>query len=169
VVILGIDPGSNVTGYGLIEQDGGRLRLLDAGAIRAGRGDALPARLRLIHDALAELLAQARPGEVAIESVFAARNAHSALVLGHARGVALLAVSLRDIPVVEYAPREVKLALTGHGAAGKEQVRFMVQRLLALPRAPASLDASDALAIAICHAQRRTAPPATLPRRGGAR
>lgn len=167
MIILGIDPGSQVTGWGVVETAAGRWRLRGAGAVRARRGAALSDRLRTIHEALLEIADAHRPTVVAVESVFAARNPRSALVLGHARGAALLAAALRDIPVAEYAPREVKLALTGTGAAQKEQVRFMVKRLLGLSTSPSSLDASDALAVALCHGLRRRDPAARLVGEGG--
>ncbi len=149
--ILGIDPGSRATGFGLVDGAAGRLRLVDAGTVRPGRDLSLPDRLRVIHEALLELVDRHGPAVMAVESVFSARNPRSSLVLGQARGAILLAAALRDVPVAEYAPREVKMAVTGNGAAVKEQVRFMVVRLLGLARPPASLDASDALAVALCH------------------
>ncbi len=169
MIILGIDPGSRCTGYGLIERSGNRHRLLDAGAIHTPRDADLPARLRVIHEALTEIIESRPPDAAAIEDVFNARNARSSLILGQARGAAMLAAALNDIPVAEYAPREVKLALTGNGAATKEQVRFMVQRLLGLDKAPASTDASDALGIALCHALRSGGPRPPAPKKGNAR
>jgi crossover junction endodeoxyribonuclease RuvC len=160
MIILGIDPGSRRTGYGVVEARGSRLRLRDAGTIETPRDADLARRLRVIHEALADVIAAHEPAEAAVEDVFNARNARSSLVLGQARGAAMLAAALRDITVAEYAPREVKMALTGNGAATKEQVRFMVQRLLGLAEPPASTDASDALGIALCHALRRGAPRA---------
>ena len=154
MVILGVDPGSHATGYGVIEAQGSRCRFLDAGTIRALRTDPLPKRLLTIHQALLEVIDQHKPDAVAVEDVFNARNARSSLILGQARGVALLAGAVRQIPVAEYAPREVKQALTGNGAATKEQLRFMVTRMLSLAKEPASLDASDGLGLAICHALR---------------
>jgi len=154
VLILGIDPGSHATGFGLVAASGNRLRLVDAGTIRAARGQELPLRLRTIHEALVELIVRHRPGVMAVENVFNARNARSSLILGHARGAIVLAAALHDVPVAEYAPGEVKMALAGNGGARKEQVRFMVTRMLGLPRPPASLDASDALGVALCHALR---------------
>jgi crossover junction endodeoxyribonuclease RuvC len=168
VRILGIDPGSHVTGYGVIDHVGGRLRLVDAGVVRAPKGGDLTARLRTIHEGVTAIIAEHAPDRMAVEDVFVAKNARSSLVLGHARGVILLAAALRDIPIAEYAPREVKLALTGNGATTKEQVRYMVVRLLALNAEPSSLDVSDALAVALCHAM-RSGGPAGLARAGGQR
>jgi len=162
MIILGIDPGSRRTGYGVIEARGNRFGLIDAGTVGTPRDAALPRRLRIIHESLVAIAADAAPDVAAVEDVFNARNARSSLILGQARGAALLAAALRDIPVAEYAPREVKMALTGNGAATKEQVRFMVQRLLGLARPPASTDTSDALAIALCHAMRSGSPVASL-------
>ena len=161
MIILGIDPGSRRTGYGVIEARGNRFGLIDAGTVEAPRGAELPRRLRVIHEALVSIAADAAPDVAAVEDVFNARNARSSLILGQARGAALLAAALRDIHVAEYAPREVKMALTGNGAATKEQVRFMVQRLLGLAKPPASTDTSDALAIALCHAMRSGSPVAS--------
>ncbi len=158
MIILGVDPGSHATGFGVVEADGSRLRFRDAGTVRARRSDPLPMRLRTIHEALLEVIDAEAPTVMAVENVFSARNPRSSLVLGQARGAVLLAGALRDIPVAEYAPREVKMALTGTGAAAKEQLRFMVTRLLSLPRPPASLDASDALGVALCHAMRDAGP-----------
>jgi crossover junction endodeoxyribonuclease RuvC len=165
MLVLGVDPGSQATGYGVIGL-GAATRLVAAGVIRPPRDAALPERLCEIHAAVAALIREHRPREMAVESLFNARNPRSALVLGHARGVILLAGAQAGIPVHEYAPREVKSALTGNGGAGKEQVRFMVMRLLGLAGDPPPLDASDALAVALAHAGRpRTGPLAPVRRR----
>jgi crossover junction endodeoxyribonuclease RuvC len=160
MIVLGVDPGSHATGYGVVDVDGSRLRFVDAGTIRAAKSDDLARRLRTIHEALVDVVESNSPTVMAVENVFNARNPRSSLILGQARGAALLAGSLNDIPVAEYAPREVKMALTGNGAATKEQLRWMVTRLLALPQPPKSLDASDALGVALCHAMRSGAPVA---------
>ena len=154
MIILGVDPGSHATGYGVIDVNGGRMSCLDAGTIRATKGDDLSSRLRTIHEALLEIITANDPDEMAVEDVFIAKNARSSLILGHARGAILLAGSLQSIPIAEYAPREVKMAVTGNGAAAKEQLRWMVTRLLSLPKEPSSLDTSDALSVAVCHAMR---------------
>jgi len=155
--VLGIDPGSRTTGYGVVEMRGNRLLHVAHGTLTGGRDAALPRRLGVIYRGLQEVLAAYRPEEVSIESIFHARNAQSALKLGHARGVALLAAELGEVPVVEYTPMQVKSAVVGYGKADKVQVQQMVRRLLALPKIAAA-DASDALAVAICHLQsRRTA------------
>jgi crossover junction endodeoxyribonuclease RuvC len=151
VRIVGIDPGSERTGYGCVETDGRRHRLVTCGAIQAAVGDAFPARLARIHRELAALFAKIRPDCIAVESVFHAVNARSALKLGHARGVALLAAVEAGCPIVEYTPAEVKRAVVGYGRAEKQQVQQMVKLLLGLARPPSPYDASDALAVAICH------------------
>jgi len=152
--ILGIDPGSRVTGFGVLErQTGGRLSYVDSGCIRLGKAD-MAARLAELDDALAQLIAQSRPQEVSLERVFVMRNVDSALKLGQARGVILCAIGRASLPLAEYAPRLVKQTVTGTGAATKEQVQHMVRQLLNLSGTPAA-DAADALALAICHAHQR--------------
>ena len=149
--IFGIDPGSERTGYGCVETDGRRHRLVICGAISTtGSGD-FAARLAVIHDALAGHLRDCRPAAVAIESLFHAVNVRSALKLGHARGVAMLAAVEAGLPVFEYTPAEIKRAVVGYGRAEKAQVQRMVKVLLGLDRAPSPHDAADALAVAICH------------------
>ncbi len=150
--IFGIDPGSERTGYGCVETDGSRHRLVVCGAIAAPIRCGFPAQLHAIHQRLAALLAEHRPDCVVIESVFHAVNARSALKLGQARGVAVLAAVEGGCPVFEYAPAEVKRAVVGYGRAEKRQVQEMVRLLLGLAEAPSPHDAADALALAICHA-----------------
>jgi crossover junction endodeoxyribonuclease RuvC len=151
VRIFGIDPGSERTGYGCIETDGSRQRLVACGAISASPGADFPQRLLVIHEGLRALLEEHRPDAVAIEDVFHARNVRSALKLGHARGVALLAATQAGVPVTAYSPAEVKRAVVGYGRAEKQQVQHMVCLLLGLATVPSPYDASDALAVAICH------------------
>jgi crossover junction endodeoxyribonuclease RuvC len=151
--ILGLDPGSQRTGFAVIDVDGGKIAYCVSGAIRT-RGDSLAERLQEIFVGVAELVNEHRPDEVAIERVFMHRNADSALKLGQARGAALSATFSVRPRVFEYAPREVKLAVVGTGAAQKDQVQLMVKRLLGLSGALAE-DAADALAIAVCHAHSR--------------
>ena len=158
--IFGIDPGSERTGYGCVETDGRRLRLISTGVIRARPGDPFPSRLARIHAELATLLASAQPDAVAIENLFYAVNARTALRLGHARGVAMLAAVQAECLVVEYTPAEVKRAVVGYGRAEKPQVQQMVKLLLGLARVPAPHDAADALAVAICHAHSSPFRPA---------
>ena len=149
--ILGIDPGSNATGYGLIDFAGGVLRHLEHGVLRPSRSAGMAVRLAGIHRGVAELVERTAPDMAAVERVFLAANPRSALVLGQARGVALAALGSAGIEVAELAAREVKKSVVGTGSASKKQVQAMVQRLLALDAEPPS-DAADALAIAICQA-----------------
>jgi crossover junction endodeoxyribonuclease RuvC len=151
VRIFGIDPGSIRTGYGCVETDGRRHHLIACGAIASQASDSFPDRLARIHDELARLLKTHRPDAVVVENVFHAKNARSALKLGHARGVAILAAVQAGCDVVEYTPAEVKRAVVGYGRAEKHQVQQMVKLLLGLTRAPSPHDAADALAVAICH------------------
>jgi crossover junction endodeoxyribonuclease RuvC len=152
VKIFGIDPGSDRTGYGCVESVGSRHRIVISGAISGG-GASFPEKLLKIHTGLAVLLAECRPDCVAIENLFHSTNARSALKLGHARGVAMLAAVEAGLPIAEYTPAEVKKAVVGYGRAEKRQVQHMVKLLLGLPALPTPHDAADALAIAICHSQ----------------
>ncbi|MAT65701.1 MAG: crossover junction endodeoxyribonuclease RuvC [Gammaproteobacteria bacterium] len=147
--ILGIDPGSRQTGFGLIDAEGNRMRHVHSGFLRI-QGEDFPARLRAIFLGIRELVQDYAPEAVAIEQVFVSRNADSALKLGQARGAAICGALQAEVPVAEYSPREVKQALVGRGGAAKEQVQHMVGLLLNLP-APLQADQADALAIAICH------------------
>ena len=149
--IFGIDPGSQRTGYGCIESSGSRHRLIVCGALTTPARATFPDKLTAIHAGLSELLARHRPDSVAVEDIFYARNVRSALKLGHARGVALLAAAEAGIPVVEYAPAVIKRAVAGYGRAEKSQIQLMIQLLLGLDAPPSPHDAADALAIAICH------------------
>lgn len=148
--ILGIDPGLRVTGFGVIEANGTRLRYVTSGCIRMSPGE-LPERLKIILRDLGTVIATHVPCEVAIEKVFVNVNPRSTLLLGQARGAAISAAVLAELPVNEYTALQIKQAVVGHGQAAKEQVQEMVRRLLALPARP-STDAADALACAICHA-----------------
>ena len=149
--VFGIDPGSERTGYGCVDTDGRRHRLVVCGALKAPFGATFPERLRLIHEGLTTLIAEHRPDLVAIENLFHSVNAKSALKLGHARGVAMLAAVEAGIPLVEYTPAEIKRAVVGYGRAEKSQVGQMVKLLLGLHSLPSPHDAADALAVAICH------------------
>ncbi|HXV63728.1 MAG TPA: crossover junction endodeoxyribonuclease RuvC [Vicinamibacteria bacterium] len=150
--ILGIDPGSQVTGYGAIDSDGAEHRLVEHGVIRTRSGLRFPEKLRVVHDRLVEVVERARPDQVVVEDLFYASNVKSALRLGHVRGVVILAAVVRGLPVAEYAPLEVKQAVVGYGRADKWQVQKMVATLLNLESPPEPHDAADALAVAICHA-----------------
>ncbi len=154
--IFGIDPGSLRTGYGCIESDGSRHRLIACGAIAPPRDASFPDKLLAIHDGLDALISMHRPDCVAVEDVFHARNVRSALLLGHARGVALLAATRAGVPVVAYSPAEIKRAVVGYGRAEKRQVQGMVKLLLGLDRPPSPHDVADALAVAICHLHNRS-------------
>ncbi len=148
--ILGIDPGLRVTGFGVIEKTGNQLVYITGGCIRVPQGE-LPLRLKSILDSLGEILAEFKPAQVAIEKVFVNVNPQSTLLLGQARGAAICAAVLKNLPVAEYTALEIKQAVVGNGHAKKEQVQEMVKRLLTLDGLP-SPDAADALACAICHA-----------------
>lgn len=156
--IIGVDPGTLVTGYGVIDCEGGKLTLVEYDVIRTKPTMSLPLRLRAIHTKLLEAIDRTAPDEFAIESAFYSKNVQSTLKLGHARGVSILAAVLREIPTAEYSPREVKQAVTGTGGATKEQVEYMVMSMLKIEERHAFLDATDALAIAICHSGRRGRP-----------
>jgi len=151
VRIFGIDPGSDRTGYGCVESDGSRHRIVACGAIRTLPLAAFPDKLLDIHTRLAALLRECHPDAVAIENLFHAANVRSALRLGHARGVAMLAAVEAGVRVFEYTPAEIKRAVVGYGRAEKPQVQHMVKLLLGLAAVPSPHDAADALAVAICH------------------
>jgi crossover junction endodeoxyribonuclease RuvC len=159
--ILGIDPGSQCTGYGLVEESGGGLRPLAQGILRPGPRLDLPDRLLEIHRGVKALVTEHAPDVVAVETAFYHKSARSTLVLGHVRGVILLAAREAAIPVTEYAPREIKLSVTGNGGAAKEQVALLMRGLLHLT-GPLALDASDALAVAFCHWHRSRSPLVAL-------
>ena len=154
VRLLGIDPGLRFTGWGLLEVDGNRLRHLADGVIATDDADAVPLRLKMLHNALQALIEEHRPDEAAVEETYVNRNGAATLKLGYARGIALLAPALMGVSVTEYGAKSVKKSVVGTGGATKDQVEIMVRRLLpgcVLKRA----DASDALAVAICHAHHR--------------
>ncbi len=159
--IFGIDPGSDRTGYGCVESDGSRHQVVVCGAITAAADASFPEKLLQIHKRLAVLIAECAPDCVAIENIFYSVNARSALKLGHARGVAILAAVEAGLPVIEYTPAEIKRAVVGYGRADKPQMQQMVKLLLNLPSVPTPHDAADALAVAICHLHSREPPRAT--------
>ena len=160
MLILGIDPGSIRTGYGFVSQERGRLHFRQCGLIRPPRGRALPERLYALHEGLRDLLRGLRPDLVAIEESFVGRHARSALVLGHARGALIVAALSEGVPLAEYAPRLIKLAVTGVGSASKEQMKTMVRRIAVGTPEQIGHDEADALAVAICHAHRTRLPEA---------
>jgi crossover junction endodeoxyribonuclease RuvC len=158
-VFLGIDPGTAVTGYGVVRRrEGGSVSLLECGVIRTSSSEPLPLRIREIFLGVQEIMERFQPGAVAVEDVFQGKNVRSALTLGHARGAILLAAALKDLTIAEYSPREIKSAVVGHGNATKEQVAYMVQRHLRLKEPPAPADDADGVAAALCHCIVSTSP-----------
>ena len=154
MIVLGIDPGTANTGYGVVCDGRGRLAALDGGVIATSPGTPAERRLTAIHERIAALIAEHRPDAVALEDLYFGANARSAFAVGHARGVALLAAGQRALPCRGYTPQQVKGAVCGSGRAPKEQVQRMVAALLALPEPPRADHAADALAVAICHLNR---------------
>jgi crossover junction endodeoxyribonuclease RuvC len=156
MIILGVDPGTLITGYGVIEEKNGRFKVLDVDVVQNRSDHTMPARLKAIYVALCKVIDRFHPDEFAIETAFYGKNAQSAMKLGHARGVSILAAVNHEIPTAEYSPREVKRAVVGTGAASKDQVSYMVQSILNLKSPPKYYDATDALAVALCHYHRST-------------
>lgn len=156
--VFGIDPGSERTGYGCVETDGSRHRIVVCGAISSPALASFPDKLLRIHRQLTAILEECRPDSVAIENLFHSVNVRSALRLGHARGVAMLAAVEAGVPVFEYTPAEIKRAVVGYGRADKPQVQHMIKLILGLAEVPSPHDAADALAVAICHVH--AMPPA---------
>jgi crossover junction endodeoxyribonuclease RuvC len=171
MIVLGVDPGTVATGYGVVAAAGSRFTCLAQGDVRAPAKWPMAERLCAIHAAVADLIAHHRPEALALEEAFMARNAQTALKLGQARGVILLAGAQAGIPVFGYAPAHVKQAVVGHGRAEKDQIGYMITRILGLSAPPASEHAADALGLAYCHLQQGrfhalTAGGATHPRSG---
>ena len=161
--VLGIDPGTAVLGFGVVDSGPGEARLVEGGVLSTRARDPLPSRLRMIHDAVAELITRHRPDAMAVESVFYARNVRTTMVMSHARGVILLAGEEAGIPLVEYTPAMVKKSVVGRGGALKPQVAYMVAQLLRLRTPPTPHDAADGVAVALAHVLRtRTARPRAL-------
>lgn len=162
-VIIGIDPGTNVMGYGVLGVEGRHTAVIGMGAVKFRASDSHYLRLRRIHESVLGLIEQFLPDEMAIEAPFFGKNVQSMLKLGRAQGVAMVAALSRDMPIAEYEPRKIKMAITGNGAASKEQVQEMLRRILAIDRAdlPAELDATDALAAALCHYYESSRPQRT--------
>lgn len=154
---IGVDPGVNIVGYGVVSESRGALACHGWGAIRTPQGASLPKRLKRIADELREVIARHSPTELALEESFFAKDAQSALKLGHARGVIMLVAEEAGLPVFEYSPLKIKQTVTGYGRAEKEQVRVMVRSMLSLKENPTPLDASDALAVAITHLNHQSA------------
>ena len=151
MLVLGIDPGTAITGYGLVREDEQGLVLVACGTVTTPAGEPLPLRLKTIYAGLAAVIREHQPDQAAVEELFFSRNVRTALAVGHARGVALLAVADAGLPVFEYKPLEVKQAITGYGGADKSQIQEMVRMLLNLERVPQPDDAADAVAVAVCH------------------
>jgi crossover junction endodeoxyribonuclease RuvC len=154
VIILGIDPGITATGYGIIKLHDGGPTMEECGTIKPEAKMSFPHRLNEIYDGVSKIIAAHKPNRIAIEDVFYGKNIRSTLAIGQARGVAILASVRAGIEISEYSPREIKRAVVGSGAASKEQVQFMVKELLKLENPPSPVDAADALAVALCHANR---------------
>lgn len=151
-VILGVDPGTACTGYGVVTRGSrGAVKLVECGVVRTSSSEPLARRIREIHEAIVELIERHRPVAVSVEDVYHGKNAHTALTLGHTRGAILLAAALQDLPIAEYTAVEIKKAVVGTGRATKEQVAFMVQRQLKLQSPPRPSDAADGVAAALCH------------------
>ena len=150
--VLGVDPGSIVVGYGVVETGADHFaRLVECGVLRTEKGTSLPRRLRTIHDGLSELIARHQPDCLAVEDIFYGKNPRSSAVLGHARGVILLNAELANLPVAEYSPATIKKTVVGRGAALKPQVGYMVAQLLRLADPPTPADAADGVAVALTH------------------
>jgi crossover junction endodeoxyribonuclease RuvC len=152
MVILGIDPGLGATGYGVIEKNKNELLVKKYGVIQTDRLSSFPQRLKKIYNQLIKIIKKYRPNIIVIESLFFYKNLKTAILVGEAKGVAILACANTNIKVVEYTPLQVKEALVGYGRASKQQVKYMVKRILNLDKVPDTDDAADALAVAICHA-----------------
>jgi crossover junction endodeoxyribonuclease RuvC len=149
--VLGIDPGTATTGYGIVEEVGGQLKALTSGVIRTSADQPMARRLQAIHREIKQLAETWQPAEAAVEELFFSKNVRTAMSVGQARGVAMLALADADLPVVEYTPLAIKQAVTGYGSADKKQMQEMVKMLLGLSEVPRPDDAADALAVAICH------------------
>lgn len=154
MIILGIDPGSRITGFGLVSKQGSKITHVDNGIIDVSKNVSFEKKLLKIFEGINNIISTFKPSEVAIENIFYAKNVQSALKLGHARGAAMVAIAMNELPVFEYTPLQVKQAVTGFGAASKDQVQKMTKTLLGLPQV-AEENAADALGISLCHAQSR--------------
>ncbi len=154
MIILGVDPGVSVTGYGIIEVEGNRATCIDYGGISTRGRKTLSEKLEKIYNKLSQVIQTYQPQYCAVENIFYHENVRTAIVMGHARGVVMLAAQKQSVPVYEYSPREVKMSIVGFGAASKKQVSAMVKNLLKLEKEPRPIDAADALAVALCHHHR---------------
>jgi crossover junction endodeoxyribonuclease RuvC len=158
MIILGIDPGTNITGYGIIKYEKNTCIKIASGIIRLPYSKPIPSRLKIIYEELNSLMKKYKPDEFAIETAFYGKNVQSAMKIGYARGVSILAAVHNEIPTSEYSPREVKKSVVGKGAASKEQVSYMIKSLLSIKKNRIKSDETDALAIALCHAFRMKNP-----------
>ena len=156
--ILGVDPGTIFTGYGIIDFEKNELKFVSAGVIKIPSTKEMPPRLQIIYDELNKLMKKFKPDEFALETAFYGKNVQSTLKIGYARGVSMLAAIHNDLMIKEYSPREIKKSVVGNGASSKEQVQFMIKKLLAVRKTKMKFDESDALAVAICHAFKITSP-----------
>ncbi|MDX9871005.1 MAG: crossover junction endodeoxyribonuclease RuvC [Clostridia bacterium] len=152
MIILGIDPGTAITGYGVVEHQGNKFKMIEYGVVQSTNDLSLAERLHAIFTGINKIIETYRPDHIAIEELFFNKNAKTALAVGHARGVIVLAASLKGLPVYEYTPLQVKQAVVGYGRAEKQQVQYMVKAIMNLTEIPRPDDAADALAIGICHA-----------------
>ncbi len=153
--VLGIDPGTIITGFGVVEDTGHRLALIDYGAVKSRRSDLFPDRLKRIYEGLSLVFEKYKPDHVAVEKVFYGKSVKAAIKIGEGRGVAVLCAALAGVPLSEYSPTVIKKSVVGVGNAQKSQVQEMVKIILHLSKLPEPLDSSDALAIAICHCHRK--------------
>ena len=158
MIILGIDPGTHATGYGIIKYQNNTFTKVNSGVINLSSSNPIPARLIIIYDSLDKLIKTYKPDEFAIETAFYGKNVQSAMKIGYARGVSLLAAGHNNVPTSEYSPREVKKSIVGRGSATKEQVSYMIKTLLVIDNDKMKTDETDALAIALCHAFRMKTP-----------
>lgn len=158
MIILGIDPGTNITGFGIIKYQDNSFTKIASGIIKLSSSNPIPIRLKIIYDGLDKLIKKYNPDEFAIETTFYGKNVQSAMKIGYARGVSMLAAVHNNIPTSDYSPREVKKSVVGRGSATKEQVSFMIKSLLVINNEKMKTDETDALAIALCHAFRRKTP-----------
>ena len=154
MIILGVDPGTNLTGFGIIKQEGSNFFLIKNGFIKLSSKNSLPEKLEIIYDELVDLIKFYKPDEFALETAFYGKNVQSAMKIGYARGVAILAAAHCKVHLSEYSPREIKKSVVGKGAASKEQVSFMIKTILSVKEKRMKFDESDALAVALCHAFR---------------
>jgi crossover junction endodeoxyribonuclease RuvC len=155
MIILGVDPGTLFTGYGIIKYSNGEMTPVSSGVIKIPVSKEISPRLKIIYTELDKIIRQFKPDEFAIETAFYGKNVQSAMKIGYARGVSLLAAELNNLPLKEYSPREVKKSVVGNGAASKEQVQYMIKKLLSIKKTKMKFDESDAVAVAICHALKR--------------